>query len=121
MRKATIKQSKLPPPPSRRDRLAKAKAGRVFREAMQARPQPDIDPVEYARAFAPFAPDMELLSGEQQERFHSTLRGYLAGVIDHEEWRQAIVALSALKRAATPPEPPGYWGRRYRFCSKEGY
>ncbi|MBS7804058.1 hypothetical protein KIH24_05660 [Rhizobiales bacterium TNE-4] len=116
-RKASIRPSKLPPPPSRKDRLAKAKAVRILRAERQTRPVPDVDPIEYARAFALFAPDMELLSVEEQERFQATLRGYLAGVIEHEEWRHVVGALSALRRAATPPEPRGYWGRRYRSYS----
>jgi hypothetical protein len=113
-RKAAIRPSKLLPPPSRKDRLAKAKAGKVLRAEGQIRSAPDVDPIEFAKAFAPFASDMDLLSAEQQARFQSTLRGYLAGLIDHEEWRHVLSALSSLKRAATPPEPPGYWGGRYR-------
>ena len=113
-RKATIRPSKLPPPPSRKDRLAKAKAGRVLRDERRTRTTADVDPIEFARAFVPFASDMELLSNEEQERFQFMLRGYLAGIIDHEEWRRVVAALSALRRAATPPEPPGYWGRCYR-------
>lgn len=111
-RKATIMASKLLPPPSRKDRLVKAKAVRVLRAELQTRPAPDVDPIEFAKAFAVFAPDMELLSADEQERFRFMLRGYLAGVIEHEEWRRVVGALSALKRAATPPEPRGYWRRQ---------
>lgn len=122
-RKATIRPSKLPPPPSRKERLAKAKAGRVLRAERQTRTVPDVDPIEFAKAFAHFAPDMELLSAEEQERFQSMLRGYLAGVIDHDEWRRVVSVLSALRRAATPPEPPGYWGGRYHSinASSDGW
>lgn len=113
-RKAAIRPSKLLPPPSRKDRLALAKTGRVLRAERYIRTAPDVDPLEFAKAFKPFAPDMDLLSSEEQQRFQSTLRGYLAGVIDHEEWRQVLGAFSALKRAAIPPKPPGYWGGNYR-------
>jgi hypothetical protein len=110
-RKAAIRSSKLLPPPSRKDRLAKAKAGRVLRAERHIRLAPDVDPIEFAKAFATFASDMYLLSAVQQEHFQATLRGYLSGVLDHEEWRQLVGALSALKRAATLPEPKGYWKR----------
>ena len=110
-RKATIRPSKLPAPPSRKDRLAKAKACRVLRAELQTRPAPDVDPVEFARAFRPFREDMDLLSEDDQHNFQKLLRGFLLGKVDHEMWRRAVNALSELKRAHIPPLPKNYWKR----------
>lgn len=72
---------------------------------------PDVDPVEFARAFRPFRDDMELLEPEDQEQFKNLLIGYLAGSVDHEVWRRAVGNLRALKRACAPPLPHNYWKR----------
>ena len=73
----------------------------------------DIDPVEFARAFKLFRDDMHLLSEAAQIHFKNLLRGYLIGKVDHEIWRQAVSALSELRRAHTLPPPKNYWKRSF--------
>lgn len=72
----------------------------------------DVDPVEFARAFAPFRSDVEaLFSPDEQVRFSMVLRGYLSGNVDHNVWRLVLGALNCLRRASGPPEPHDYWVR----------
>lgn len=65
----------------------------------------DVDPVSFARAFDVFRADMQLLAECEQDEFRCTLRKYLAGAVDSEEWRQLVSKLSALRRIAAEAKP----------------
>lgn len=62
-------------------------------------PGREIDPIEFARAYAPMRADAEmLLSVADQKRIQATLKGYLAGIVEHENWLEALRILSRARR-----------------------